>query len=71
MSPKAVICVFAGHRWTEATDVYETYPVLECRRCGGKRELPSETQRPEGWLEREGRRTRASELMDGRIQRRP
>ena len=71
MSAKAIICVFAGHRWAEATDVYEAFPVLQCRRCGHTQGLASETRGPEGWMEREGRKTRASELMDGRIQRRP
>jgi hypothetical protein len=71
MNAKAVICVFAGHRWSEATDVYEAFPVLQCRRCGRTQGLASETQRPEGWMERQGRDARASQFQDGRIQRRP
>jgi hypothetical protein len=71
LSPKAIVCVFVGHRWREAADVYEAFPVLECKRCGRKQTRGSDTQGPEGWFEREGRKTRASELQDARIQRRP
>jgi len=71
VNPRAVICIVAGHRWREAADVYETFPVLRCRRCGRRRELAAETQRPEGWLERSGRGARAGELRDAGIQRRP
>ena len=34
MRIKGIVCVFIGHRWTEAADVHETYPVLHCLRCG-------------------------------------
>ena len=51
MSVNVVVCVVAGHCWTEHEEAYETFPVLLCTRCG--------------------RATRASELMDGRIKRRP
>ena len=39
MNVKAIVCVFVGHRWTEAADVHETYPVLRCRRCGREQGL--------------------------------
>jgi hypothetical protein len=34
MNLKAVLCVPLGHKWGEAPDVVETYPVLRCKRCG-------------------------------------
>lgn len=71
MNARALVCVAAGHRWAEAEDVEETYPVLRCRRCGRLRKLTSESTAPEGWLERGGRSSRAGEFQDARIQRRP
>ncbi|HEV7132135.1 MAG TPA: hypothetical protein VGN27_00215 [Gaiellaceae bacterium] len=71
MSVRVVLCVVAGHRWLEAAEIHETFPVLRCRRCGRLQELTAESQRPEGWMERGGRGARASEFMDARIQRRP
>jgi hypothetical protein len=34
VNARAMICGFAGHRWTTAADVHEAFPVLRCRRCG-------------------------------------
>jgi hypothetical protein len=70
MTAKVVLCVFTGHRWREAADVHETFPVLSCRRCGRLRKLAAGTRPPEGWAERAGRRTRAGEFVDAGIQRR-
>jgi hypothetical protein len=62
---KAIICVPLGHRWAEASDVSETYPVLRCRRCRRLRELTPETI---GRLEA---RARATELgVDMNVTRR-
>jgi hypothetical protein len=71
MNARVVLCVLTGHRWTEASEIHETFPVLRCRRCGRLEELTAESQRSEGWAERSGRGARAAEFMDGRIQRRP
>ncbi len=71
MNARVVICVLAGHRWTEASEIHESFPVLRCRRCRRLQELTTESQLPEGWNERSARGTRAGWLMDGRIQRRP
>ena len=64
MNLKVIVCVVAGHRWSEAQDEYEPFPVLRCRRCGRERELAPGTMGPEGWLEREGRAARADRFMD-------
>jgi hypothetical protein len=62
---KAIVCVPLGHRWAEAADVNETYPVLRCRRCRRLRELTPETI---GRLEA---RARATELgVDMNVTRR-
>jgi len=66
-----VLCVVVGHRWIEASEIHESFPVLRCRRCGRLQELTAESQRPEGWFERAGRDARAGEFMDAGIQRRP
>jgi hypothetical protein len=71
MSPKAIICVFAGHRWGKPADVHETFPVLRCARCGRQRRLAPGTSDAEGWAERGGRGARADQFMDGGIQRKP
>jgi hypothetical protein len=71
VNAKVIVCAFAGHRWHEAKDVYEPFPVLRCARCGRNQELTAESSRPEGWFERSGRAARAGTFMDGRIQRRP
>lgn len=56
-------CV-AGHRWTEAGDVHESFPVLRCRRCGRTRTLAAGTQ-PEGWGDRAYRQRMADRYVDG------
>jgi len=71
VSWRIALCVVSGHRWEEASEVYEGFPVLRCRRCGHVQELTAESGRPEGWQERAGRGARAGELLDARIQRRP
>jgi hypothetical protein len=70
VSIKAVVCAFAGHRWTPPADVHESTPVLRCDRCGREQSFGSETIEPEGWMERAGRGDRAESLMDAKIQRR-
>ena len=62
MKAKAVICTFVGHRWAEATDVHETFPVLRCRRCGREQEVAPGTSGPEGWAERRARAERERDL---------
>jgi len=71
MTVRGLLCIPLGHKWTEASDVQETYPVFRCRRCGRTQGFAAETQGTEGWLERGGRAARTDRLMDGRIQRRP
>jgi hypothetical protein len=36
---KGVLCVFIGHRWDQAPEFHEAYPVFECRRCGRQQEF--------------------------------
>jgi hypothetical protein len=43
MRRQAVICGFLGHQWHTAADVHEPFPVLECRRCGIRNMLTSDT----------------------------
>jgi hypothetical protein len=71
MTLRVILCIVAGHRWSEAADVHETFPVLRCRRCGREQELAPGTSGPEGWMERGGRGARADQFMDGGIQRKP
>ncbi len=71
MNARVVLCILGGHHWQEAGDVYESYPVLRCRRCGRVGKLTAESGRPEGWAERAAREQRACSYQDARIQRRP
>jgi hypothetical protein len=71
MTIKVIFCIVGGHRWAGAADIDETFPVLRCARCGRNRKLAPGTSDPEGWIERGGRRARADQFMDGRIQRKP
>jgi hypothetical protein len=71
MSVKAALCVIRGHRWSDAEDIHESYPVLRCGRCGALQRLTAESSRAEGWMERGGRSARAGEFLDSKIQRRP
>jgi hypothetical protein len=43
MKVGVLLCAVTGHRWREAADVHETYPVLRCARCGRQQALASET----------------------------
>jgi hypothetical protein len=46
VNPKAVICIFVGHRWVPPANVNETYPVFECERCGRRQEFAPGTTTP-------------------------
>jgi hypothetical protein len=52
MNLKAVLCVPLGHRWSEAADVVESYPVLRCKRCGKLRNMGGETRGFTPWTAR-------------------
>ncbi|TML89800.1 MAG: hypothetical protein E6G08_03890 [Actinobacteria bacterium] len=52
MNPRGVLCVFLRHRWREADDVHESYPVLRCTRCGRLRALAPGTSDPAQWTSR-------------------
>ena len=52
MNLRSVACVVLRHRWREAADVYETYPVLRCTRCGRLRALADGTSDPQQWTGR-------------------
>ena len=52
MSFKAILCVPLGHRWHEAADIVETYPVLRCQRCGRLRNMGAETRGFTPWTGR-------------------
>jgi hypothetical protein len=47
-----LLCVVLRHRWREAPDIHEPYPVLRCTRCGRLRELASGTSDPLSWTGR-------------------
>jgi hypothetical protein len=63
---KAVICVPLGHKWTEATDTFESYPVLRCSRCGRLRNVGGETRDVTPWT---GRSASQTGHMSGRVGR--
>ena len=65
-----VLCVVAGHRWSEAAEIHESYPVLRCGRCHVLRELSPGSRPPEGWTERGARAARACMYDDADMQRR-
>jgi hypothetical protein len=46
MKAAALLCIPLRHRWREAPDIHETYPVLRCTRCGKLRELADGTGDP-------------------------
>jgi hypothetical protein len=52
MNLKALVCVPLGHKWAEATDLVETYPVLRCRRCGRLRNMSDATRDVSPWTGR-------------------
>ena len=52
MNLKALLCVPLGHKWREAPDVVETYPVLRCKRCGRLRNMGEETRGFTPWTAR-------------------
>jgi hypothetical protein len=52
MNLKALLCIPLGHKWAEATDVVESYPVLRCRRCGRLRNMGDETRDVPPWTGR-------------------
>ena len=64
MRLKALICVFLGHRWVQPADLRETYPVLECRRCGRRKELAPGTHEA-GFEARLGAETQRDESRIG------
>ena len=66
-----LLCVVAGHRWRAATGAGETFPVLQCTRCGRTRDAAPGTYGPEGWAERAARGQRLDSLLDAREQPRP
>lgn len=71
MNGRALVCAVAGHRWREAADLHEPFPVLRCARCARLRKLAPGTASPEGWLERAGRDQRSEQHHDAGLQRRP
>jgi hypothetical protein len=66
MNLRALLCVPLGHRWAEAPDVIETYPVLRCIRCGQMRNMGSETREKTPWT---GRGTSPTGRMSGGVGR--
>lgn len=44
MTAKALLCIFAGHKWAPAKDSYEAQTVMVCGRCG-RRQIRSAEQR--------------------------
>jgi hypothetical protein len=66
VSLKALLCVPLGHKWGEATDIVETYPVLRCKRCGRLRNMGDETR---GWTPWTARTPSASGTLSGRVGR--
>ncbi|MBV8064217.1 MAG: hypothetical protein JOY73_01680 [Actinobacteria bacterium] len=34
MRLQGIACVFRGHRWVQAAEFHEAYPVFECSLCG-------------------------------------
>ena len=44
MHAKGILCAFIGHRWIPPADIHETYPLLECSRCGRRQEFAQGTQ---------------------------
>jgi hypothetical protein len=63
---KALLCVPLGHKWAEATDVVETYPVLRCGRCGRLRNMGAEARGVTPWT---GRGASPTGQMSGRVGR--
>jgi hypothetical protein len=52
MNLKGILCVPLGHKWGEAPDAVETYPVLRCKRCGRLRNMGDETRGFTPWTAR-------------------
>jgi hypothetical protein len=52
VSLKSLLCVPLGHKWAEAGDIVETYPVLRCKRCGRLRNMGDETRGFTPWTGR-------------------
>jgi hypothetical protein len=49
---RALLCVPLGHKWREAPEIVETYPVLRCKRCGKRRNMSDETRGFTPWTAR-------------------
>jgi len=56
MKPKAILCIFLGHKWIPTPDSYEAVPVLSCTRCGRRETRPADIRTIEGFGR--GRRVR-------------
>jgi hypothetical protein len=49
---RALLCVPLGHKWREAPEIVDTYPVLRCKRCGKRRNMSDETRGFTPWTAR-------------------
>jgi hypothetical protein len=61
---RALLCVPLGHKWREAPEIVETYPVLRCKRCGKRRNMSDETRGFTPWT---ARSSSATGQMSGRV----
>ncbi len=52
----AVVCIFAGHRWTPTDSAYPDQVLLRCRRCAATSIVSSEMIETESYSEKWTRR---------------